>query len=86
MIFTKSLRHKLHDAFSQKMFELSFDEERVVSTWAEYLSTIGCRRVVKNDSSKAPRGHVLIDDPIWHGDGILVPKDVAARVLIMGLP
>jgi hypothetical protein len=86
MIFTKPLRSKLQDTFGRKMFELSFDTERPVSTWSEYLSTIGCRRVAKNQSSKAPRGHLLIDDPIWHGDGILIPRDVAVRVLALGLP
>lgn len=68
------------------MLELAFDDARPVSTWAAYLSTIGCRRVVKKGCSKVPRGHLLIDDPIWHGDGILVPREVAAKVLVMGLP
>lgn len=84
--FTKRIRLSLQDVFSKKMLELAFDDERPVSTWSEYLSTIGCRRVAKNQSSKAPRGHLLIDDPIWHGDGILIPRDVAVRVLALGLP
>lgn len=86
MRFTKGLRLRLCDAFYAKMSELAFDDDRPVSTWSEYLAGIGCRRVSMSVTPRAPRGHLLIEDPIWYGDGILVPRPVAERALFVGLP
>lgn len=87
MRFNKSTRSKLEDIFYKKMSELAFDDDRPVSTWSAYLAEIDCRRVhLDSDKVKAPRGFVIIKDPIWHGDYILIPKNTAVRVLALGLP
>lgn len=86
MKITRSLRARLHHIFSKKMAEMAFSDDRPVSTWSEYLSTVGCRRVHLREEAKSPRGFVLVEDPIWHGDQILVPRDVALKVLVVGLP
>lgn len=86
MRITKSKRSKLEEIFSKKMALLAFDVDRPVSTWSAYLETVGCRRVHYKGIRKSPKGFVLIDDPIWHGDHILVPRDVAIKILVLGLP
>lgn len=86
MRITKSARSKLEGIFSKKMALLAFDDDRPVSTWSAYLETVGCRRVHYKGVRKSPRGFVLLNDPIWHGDQILVPRDTALKILVMGLP
>ena len=80
MRITKQLRSRLAHLFAKKMFQLGFDDNRPVSTWTEYLEGIGCRRVCLE---KAPKGFVLIDDPIWFKNKIQVPRDLAMKALVM---
>lgn len=80
MRITKGLRLRLRDLFARRMFELGFDDDRPVATWTEYLESVGCRRV---HGVKAPRGFVLVEDPIWHGDEILAPRELALKALVL---
>jgi len=80
MRITKKLLTRLQRLFARRMFELGFDDDRPVATWTEYLESIGCRRV---HGRRPPRGFVRIEDPIWHGDQILVPRDLALKALAL---
>lgn len=43
----------------------------------------------KYDMPASSRKHVIILDPWWHGDsdyGLKIPKDVAERFLVLGVP
>lgn len=80
MRITKGMREKLRDILSKKMASLAFDDERPVSTWTAYLDSIGCRRVA---TEKRVRGFVVVDDPIWHDNKILMPRDLAHKALVL---
>ena len=86
MRMTKKLKERLQDIFANRMFRLGFDGERtirpgmMVSAWSDYLESIGCSRV---HGRRAPKGFVRIEDPIWHGDQILVPRDLAVKTLAL---
>lgn len=88
MRITKNLRTRLADLFARRMFDLGFDDDRRVATWTQYLEDIGCRRVhVKGLSDpRPPRGFVMVEDPVWYGDHIIIPRDVAIKALVVGLP
>jgi len=69
------------------MVSLAFADDRVVSTWLEYLSGIGCRRVhLRSQSKRPPKGFLFVEDPIWSSAAILVPHEVAVKALVLGLP
>jgi len=80
MRMTKPMRSRLTELFWKKMVSLLADEECPVSTWREYLESVGCRRVA---TARAPKGFVLVDDPIWQGNKIQIPRDMADKALVM---
>lgn len=87
MRITKSARAKLEKIFLDRMASLSFDEDRPTSTWSLYLESIGCRRVNHGcERPSPPRGFVVVEDPIWMGDYILIPMDIVPKILVLGLP
>lgn len=80
MRITKPMRSRLTDMFYDRMRALLLDDDRCVSTWTEYLESIGCRRAA---TKKSVRGFVVVDDPIWHDNKILMPRDLAMKVLVL---
>lgn len=88
MRFCPSMKSRVEAVFSKKMAALAFDDERPVATWTQYLEGIGCRRVHFKryfglPRPRPPRGYIIIEDPIWHGDQILVPRDLAEKVIVL---
>lgn len=55
----------------------------VASVWTSYLESIGCCRISKNCKKRTSQ-RVRIEDPIWSGDQIVVPKDLALKILVLG--
>lgn len=87
MRMTKARKGTLAEIFSKRMASLAFADDRVVSSWSEYLSGIGCRRVhLPTQPKRPPKGFVFIDDPIWSSVVILTPREVAVKALVLGLP
>lgn len=80
MHITKPMRSRLTDIFYKKMRSLLADDSRPVSTWTAYLDSIGCRRIADD---RRVRGFVVVDDPIWHDNKILMPRDLAMKVLVL---
>lgn len=80
MHITRPMRLKLTDIFYNKMRSLLADDNRPVSTWTAYLDSIGCRRIADD---RRVRGFVVVDDPIWHDNKILMPRDLAIKVLVL---
>jgi hypothetical protein len=87
MRMTRARKRTLAEIFSKRMASLAFAEDRVVSTWSEYLSGIGCRRVHLRAQMKRPlKGFLFVEDPIWSSVAIMVPREVALKALVLGLP
>lgn len=87
MRMTQSKKRILAEIFSKRMASLAFADNRVVSSWSEYLSGIGCRRIhLQPGINRPPKGFLLIEDPIWASVAILVPREVAIKSLVLGLP
>lgn len=80
MRITRGMRSRLASIFYDKMLALLVDDDRPVSTWTAYLDNIGCHRVA---TDKQVRGFVVVDDPIWHDNKILMPRDLAMKVLVL---
>lgn len=80
MHITNSMCSRLTDIFYKKMRELLLDDDRQASTWTEYLESIGCRRVA---TKKIVKGFVIVDDPIWHDNKIMLTRDLAMKVLVL---
>lgn len=88
--------------FDKKFRELAFFKERTLRdapSWRIYIESVGCRQVPDPDShlndpipvgchesDALPREWEIIDDPSPFGGYILVPKDLALKILAMGLP
>jgi hypothetical protein len=87
-----ALKKKLEKIFHDKMVEVtdlfqltpSGDPKPNMGRWLSYLEEVGCRRVAKN--FVANQAQVLIRDPVWFEDRIVVPLDLAEKALVLGLP
>jgi hypothetical protein len=81
---TEKVKKVLDGILHRKLAEVLGDDTFITaSKWTEYLEGVGCRRVHK-EKKKHGEFFVMVDDPFWRGDQILMPRDLMDRVVVLG--
>lgn len=83
---------KLHEIFESKYKELAFSDDRSFETWSSYLRHIRCIpyewayqiRDIMSVSEDAK--YEIIHNPSPFGGFIIVPENMAFKILVLGLP
>lgn len=74
---------KLSIIFEEKFKNLCFSEH--YKTWSGYLESIGCKKISRSGNTTST--DYLIHDPSPFDVAlIVVPKDIAEKILVLGLP
>jgi hypothetical protein len=81
--------NKLFSIFDNKYKELVFSGNLLhpFDRWSSYLSHVGCIKFeFGTEIQKSAIENEILHDPSPFGGFILVPKDIAEKILVLGLP
>lgn len=86
---TSEEENKLTDILARRYKELAFNSPN--ETWREYLERNGMRRYDSWKESVSAKETTcsrveIMPDPSPFGGLIIIPKEVATRILVLGLP
>ena len=78
---------KLQEAFYRRFRELAFVDRKLrdAKSWRLYLRSVGCFQA-PDDDFEVGDGCEILHDPSPFGGHIIVPKDIALKLLALGLP
>lgn len=87
--FTNEHENKVQKLFDSKYKELAFEFKSGKDTWNQYVSKLNCSfSGFTKESSQNPLASedVYILDPSPFGIFIVVPRKIAEKILVLGLP
>jgi hypothetical protein len=76
-------KKKLLSIFKKKYTELLFSDEKFFKTWSDYIFHIGCEKTLEH---RFVPDKYSLPDPCVFGGFILIPIDLALKILAIGLP
>lgn len=77
---------KLSDIFVERFKTLSFGEKNhCYKTWNKYIELLGCRRIHRSGNT-ASTDFVIHDPSPFDVALIVVPQEIAEKILVLGLP
>jgi hypothetical protein len=85
MKFDTKIKRKLFNILKDKCIELQCEDtsNKITSIWIHYLMELNLQRVHK---IKRIKGFVHVEDPLYYGNYIKIKKDLAEKIIVLGLP